>query len=225
MQRGIGDATNYTMLPVPVSKSTSINVNAASGNLLVQSTDLTIPSKAMPFNVARTFNSLAPSQPGYGSGWTDNNTPYIQVGPDGSSGRNGSVLYTDATGNHEGEFAGTHYYEPSKWWNSFKNFVQAINRTTGAMHKLPEIWLTEQGVLYEEGSKEKPAGGNGNIAQDTMRAYVEDGEHQLTRESKQINRFFYYEMRGAHVFDSGLLSLAGSPRAIYGIYKKKTLGD
>ena len=45
------------------------------------------------------FNSLAPSQPGYGSGWTDDNTPYIQVGPDGSSGPNGSVLYTDATGN------------------------------------------------------------------------------------------------------------------------------
>jgi YD repeat-containing protein len=124
----------------------------------------------------------------------------------------------------EGEWAGRHYFEPSKWWSAFKNFHNAVDRTTHSTVE-PDIWLTEQGVLYEVGGKETEAGENGTVAQDIMRAFVEDGEHQLTRQSRQITRFFYYEMRGASGFDTGLLALAGSPRAIYDIYKKKTLGD
>jgi hypothetical protein len=93
IQRGIGSATNYTMLPVPVSASTSLEVNAASGNLLVKSNDLTIASRDTPFHVARIFNSLAPEQLGYGAGWGDVNTPHIEVNP------NGSVRYVSASGN------------------------------------------------------------------------------------------------------------------------------
>jgi YD repeat-containing protein len=99
IERSAGNATNYTMLPVATSKSTSIKVNAASGNLMVQSTDLSVASKSLGFSVARTFNSLSPSQPGYGSGWLDHNTPYLQVGPAGGAGKNGGAAYTDPTGN------------------------------------------------------------------------------------------------------------------------------
>ena len=80
VERGIGNATNYTLLPVASSKSTKVSVNAASGNLFVQATDASFASKGMPFNLARTTNSLAPFQFGYGDGWTDNNDPYVQVG-------------------------------------------------------------------------------------------------------------------------------------------------
>ncbi len=93
IQRGIGSASNYTMLPVPVSASASLEVNAASGNLMAKSSDLTIASKGTPFDVARIFNSLAPEQFGYGAGWADVNTPHIEVNP------NGSVRYVSASGN------------------------------------------------------------------------------------------------------------------------------
>jgi YD repeat-containing protein len=93
VERGIGNATNYTMLPVNASKSTDISVNAASGNLMVHTADLAIPSKGFPFHVARVFNSLAPFQFGYGDGWQDVNTAYVQTQPDGT------VDYTDASGN------------------------------------------------------------------------------------------------------------------------------
>ena len=60
----------------------------------------------------------------------------------------------------------------------------------------PDIWLTEQGVRYSSEGKQHPAGKHGNIATDIMHDYVEDGTNQLTRQSRQITRFFYYEMRG-----------------------------
>jgi YD repeat-containing protein len=92
--RGIGTQSSYTMLPVQTgSTSTTLTVNAASGNLLAKSTDLHIASKAEPFEVGRVFNSFAPERFGYGDGWTDVNTPYIEVNADGS------VAYTDNTGN------------------------------------------------------------------------------------------------------------------------------
>jgi YD repeat-containing protein len=93
IQRGIGSAANYTMLPVPVSASTSLEVNAASGNLMAKSSDLTIASRGTPFDVARIFNSLAPEQFGYGAGWSDVNTPHIEVNS------NGSLRYVSSSGN------------------------------------------------------------------------------------------------------------------------------
>ena len=90
--RGIGASPRYTLLPVASSASTTEKVDPASGDLLATSTDLTIEAKSFPFVVARTYNSLAPSELGYGRGWTDNNTEHLRVEADGS------VEYTDPSG-------------------------------------------------------------------------------------------------------------------------------
>jgi YD repeat-containing protein len=99
--RGSGTAPNYTMLPISSSKSTTVKVNAASGNLSVESTDLSIATKGWPdFEASRTSNSLQPTaQPGFGSGWLAGNAPYVEAGSDGVKGRNGSEIYHDGTGN------------------------------------------------------------------------------------------------------------------------------
>jgi hypothetical protein len=82
-----------------------------------------------------------------------------------------------------------------------------------------------------------------------MHAFVAHDSQQLTRQpnpilkrGSQIARFFYYSSRGAPGFDSGLLEAeklpkskstkkelrhkygVNHPRAIYGIYAKKTPG-
>jgi hypothetical protein len=120
-----------------------------------------------------------------------------------------------------------HNRTPSKWWGIFKGFRNAINRIT---HGHPDIWLTEQGVVFSNEGKRFAPGKNGHVARATMRAYVDDDENQLTRQSKQIQYFYYYETRGeakstGHQ-DSGLVPPAGSPshrpRAIYYIYRHKT---
>jgi YD repeat-containing protein len=116
---------------------------------------------------------------------------------------------------------------PSKWWRRFHNFHNAIDRVTKTTHK-PDIWLTEQGAIYSAFDKKHGPFHNGHVATEIMHAYVEDGTHQLTRQSKQITRFFYYQMRGTPLgpenWDSGLLYPTGSPRPrpMYYIYQKKT---
>ncbi len=90
--RGIGASPRYTLLPVASSASTAEKVNPASGDLIATSKDLTIEANGFPFHVERTYNSLAPSEPGYGKGWTDENTEHLRIEP-GSS-----VEYTDPTG-------------------------------------------------------------------------------------------------------------------------------
>jgi hypothetical protein len=103
----------------------------------------------------------------------------------------------------------------------------------------PEIWLTEQLVLYYNGGNRQPPAANGNIARGIMKAYVADGANQLTERSGQITRFFYCSTRGSLGFDSGLLERpeqppakaketpppnpnVNKPRAIYYTYKGKT---
>jgi YD repeat-containing protein len=116
---------------------------------------------------------------------------------------------------------------PSKWWKRFKNFHNAIDRITKTSHK-PDIWLTEQGAIYSAFDKRYGPSKNGHVATEIMHAYVEDGTNQLTRQSKQITRFFYYQVRGTPLgignWDSGLLYPTGSPRPrpMYYIYQKKT---
>jgi YD repeat-containing protein len=116
---------------------------------------------------------------------------------------------------------------PSKWWTRFHNFHNAIDRLTKTTHK-PDIWLTEQGVIYSVNNKKLPTWKNPNMANGIMRAYVSDGSTQLTRQSRQITRYFYYQMGGEPVgpknWGSGLLYPTGTPRAraIYNIYKTKT---
>ena len=90
--RGIGASPGYTLLPVASNASTSEKVDPASGDLIATSSDLTIEAKGFPFDVARTYNSLAPSELGYGRGWTDDNTEHLRVEADGS------VEYTDPSG-------------------------------------------------------------------------------------------------------------------------------
>lgn len=117
-----------------------------------------------------------------------------------------------------------HNSTPEKWWTRFKNFHNAINRTTHT----PDIWLTEQGVVYNARNKLDAPAHNGGAAKDIMHAYIADGKNQLTRQSREITRFFYYQVKGVPVgpesFDSGLLYPTGTPRprAIYYTYKNKT---
>jgi YD repeat-containing protein len=116
---------------------------------------------------------------------------------------------------------------PSKWWKRFKNFRSAVDKVTKNTHK-PDIWLTEQGAIYSAFDKNHGPAKNGHVATEIMHAYVEDGTNQLTRQSKQITRFFYYQVRGTPLgtgnWDSGLLYPTGTPRPrpMYWIYKNKT---
>lgn len=93
VQRGVGNATNYTQLPMQLSSTQSLSVNPASGNLMIQSTDLQIASKGLEFDSSRTWNSLANEAPGYGYGWIDSNARYVQVAA------SGNVAFTDSSGN------------------------------------------------------------------------------------------------------------------------------
>jgi YD repeat-containing protein len=91
-QRGVGNATNYTELPLQLSPTLGLKVNPASGNLLIHSDDLKVPSKGTEFDSARTWNSLQNEAFGYGYGWVDSNAVNVHVTP------TGSVAYTDGTG-------------------------------------------------------------------------------------------------------------------------------
>jgi Domain of unknown function (DUF6531) len=93
VQRGVGNATNYTQLPTALSSTQSLDVNPASGNLSIHSTDLQIPSKGLAFESARTWNSLRNEAPDYGYGWVDSNAVYVEVAA------SGNVAYTDGSGN------------------------------------------------------------------------------------------------------------------------------
>jgi YD repeat-containing protein len=135
---------------------------------------------------------------------------------------------------------------PKKWWATFRNFVQAIDfamrNAKCAKCKKPDVWLSEQGVVYFESNKMTPAEvwqSKGN-AKEVMKAFVKHGAQQASRQP-QVVRFFYYNSRGEPGFDSGLLEAAelpaglpkpfnkfkytsSTPRAeIYGIYKSRTL--
>jgi YD repeat-containing protein len=92
VQRGVGNATNYTQLPMQLSSTQSLDVNPASGNLSIHSTDLQIPSKGLAFESTRTWNSLRNEDPDYGYGWVDGNAVYVEV----LAG--GNVAYTDGSG-------------------------------------------------------------------------------------------------------------------------------
>jgi hypothetical protein len=129
----------------------------------------------------------------------------------------------------DGEAAGTVFHgKPGQWWKRFKAFRAAMNRVS----KKPDIWLTEQGVVYSIGAKHLAAYASEDIARRIIHAYVAEGASQLTRQSHQIMRFFYYSTRGdtSH-FDSGLLCPTGSTpnckhatsrRSIYYVYRNKT---
>jgi hypothetical protein len=142
---------------------------------------------------------------------------------------------------HDGKETQKYYKgRPRKWWQTFHNFVAGINRVGKKEKRKPDIWLTEQGVVYAYGKTKtevQPAGNHLGIARDIMNAYVHDGEFPLTRQKGQIMRFYYYDMRGSRINvgaqDSGLLEVPqkpygkaeNAPRAIcstYSVYATKT---
>jgi YD repeat-containing protein len=154
---------------------------------------------------------------------------------------------------HEGEETQPPSFKtnPKKWWAGYTYFEKAVNweerNNKCAPCKTPNIWLTEQGVVYfENGAEKTPAEvwRHPKEAEAVMNAYVKHGSAQLTRKSNQILRFFYYSMRGAPSFDSGLLEAEelplgaeatkkelkepipapSTPREIYRIYKQKPNG-
>jgi hypothetical protein len=93
VQRGVGNSTKYTQVPIPLSSTQSLQINAASGNLMIHSNDLAIASKGLEFDSSRSWNSLANEAPGYGYGWVDSNAVYVQVAT------SGNVAYTEGAGN------------------------------------------------------------------------------------------------------------------------------
>lgn len=157
---------------------------------------------------------------------------------------------------NDGQQAGGRLWaHPNEWWARFKQYMAAVIKAT-RNHPYtgpPRIWLTEQGVIFNENGKLTRADHNPTVARQIMRAYVNDGEHQLTRQSMsqaKIARFYYYQMRGEPdqggevevepevkrtFWDSGLLfppkniklensSEKPQPRKkLYGTYRYKTL--
>jgi YD repeat-containing protein len=132
------------------------------------------------------------------------------------------------------------------WWGLYHNFEEAVDHfMKHARYPHPDIWLSEQGVVYIENGVAKEVAkkkiwGHKALAENILNAYVKHGASQLTNASRnhQITRFFYYSSRGAPTFDSGLLEAAelpaglkperkyptSHPREIYRIYKQKTPG-
>jgi hypothetical protein len=116
--------------------------------------------------------------------------------------------------------------KPSEWWGRFNRFREEIDR---ASKKHPDVWLSEQGVVFSNNGKWEPAHKDDNGLK-IMHAFVAESRHpadQLTRQSRQIVNFFYYQMRGEEFKtehqDSGLLDPVHSkPRSIYYVYRGKT---
>jgi RHS repeat-associated protein len=55
-----------------IDDSEGLAVNAAGGNLVVQSTDLGVAGVGLPFTVSRTYNNLSPDMDSWGYGWQIN---------------------------------------------------------------------------------------------------------------------------------------------------------
>ena len=133
---------------------------------------------------------------------------------------------------------------PKSWWRAFKLFKEAIAKKTHSSPcvpcRTPNVWLDEQGVVFFNKGVEENVWHESKLAEEVMRAYVQHGSGQLTRQP-QVTRFFYYSTRGAQAFDSGLLEAPqaelsakekkarpmrpaeNTPREIYRIYKEKAL--
>ncbi len=125
----------------------------------------------------------------------------------------------------DGEQAGHKFREPKNWWSVFKKFKSKIDGFPKKTRK-PEIWITEAGVIFEQGQRRTPFYHNHTAAQHAMKAYMDYKTYQLTSQA-QVTRFFYYAMRGNAEFDSGLAEPTSTearqfPRQIYHIYKTHT---
>jgi RHS repeat-associated protein len=90
--RGVGDSSQYTLLSTPLSPTSTMSVNVASGDLMLRDTNLQIAGRGLNFTSARVFNSLSSGPYGYGLAWGDSNAAYVHVQ------EAGTVSYTDGAG-------------------------------------------------------------------------------------------------------------------------------
>jgi RHS repeat-associated protein len=106
--RGVGGGSQYTIVSTPLTPTSTLGVNVASGNLSLQDTDLNIAGRGLNFSSARIFNSLSAEPYGYGLAWSDSNSAYVQVYEDGN------VSYTDGSGaNYAFLKSGTKFITPA----------------------------------------------------------------------------------------------------------------
>jgi RHS repeat-associated protein len=82
--RGVGSEPQYTILSTPLTDTATLGVNVASGDVLLQSTQLQMGTVAgFGFTSSRTWNGLNGEQLDYGH-WEDSNDVSIGENPDGS---------------------------------------------------------------------------------------------------------------------------------------------
>jgi RHS repeat-associated protein len=90
--RGVGSEPQYTQLSTPLTASSTMSVNVASGNLMLQSAQLQIAGVAgSGFTDARTWNGLNGEKQEYGH-WEDSNA----IG--GAENGDGSMFIENGTG-------------------------------------------------------------------------------------------------------------------------------
>ncbi|HEV7161758.1 MAG TPA: DNRLRE domain-containing protein, partial [Solirubrobacteraceae bacterium] len=90
--RGVGVSSQYTLLSTQLTPTSTMSVNAASGDLLLQSTDLQIAGRGISFSSERDYNSLSAAPYGYGESWGDSNSSHVLPEAEGT------LAYTDSTG-------------------------------------------------------------------------------------------------------------------------------
>ncbi len=76
--RRLGEQRGYSLESFPLNDRMTLKVNAATGNLLLRQTDLSVPGGLGPdVTIGRSYNSYqpGPDTPAYGSGWTMDTGP------------------------------------------------------------------------------------------------------------------------------------------------------
>lgn len=77
-QARFGNRRGATQNTTPLTDRSSLSVNVANGNLVVQATDLSVAGTGPSNSVQRTYNSLDPNLGPYGTGWLQaGRYPYI----------------------------------------------------------------------------------------------------------------------------------------------------
>lgn len=96
---GSGVKPQFTMLPIPLTDRMNMAVNAANGNLLVQSNDLSVKGRGIEFTANRVYNSETSSafQNEFGT-WQDSNQPGLRKESNGEGGSRNLLLFRDGTG-------------------------------------------------------------------------------------------------------------------------------
>ena len=90
-ERGVGDSSQYTLLSTPLTPTSKVSVNVASGDLILHDPTC-IAGRGLSFSSGRVFNSLSAGPYGYGLAWSDSNSGHITVEEEGT------LAYTDGSG-------------------------------------------------------------------------------------------------------------------------------